>query len=538
MNVIAPLFGGMLLVACFPALAAAPLTPVLSHDNQSADWRPDVAYVAGNVVTYQGQQYRTKWWSVNTPPEPKSWSSWQLLGAAQDGDYTLTLKSGHASRVDWYENDVLIASQDLAPAATQTVQLPVRGRSQGSYVYKAVSFNADGSTASAPMVLTVLDTEDYEIGVRTFHFTDANRLDPLADTPRQRELMVKLWYPASKNTTKPVVHHWYHSEKAITGSDYPGDNERMQKIDSRSRLNAELAEKETPFPVLVFSPGYASNLESSQFLYEDLANKGFVVVVIGHTHQHSLLTMASGEVIRIDWEKRANDFDGGITLDELNALMTELKDEPLTHGVKQRIYDAFAKCEGDHKQLKIWQDDTRFVLAELEKLNTDSSGVFAKRLDLSRIGLLGTSYGGTKSLQYLSEIDNPSIRAAANIDGQDYYLTATHQFNKPILLMATESWVHKDYDVIYDTASSDAYYVTIKGSLHGDITDSTYLAREYKPSEFLGPIDGETMRTITNQSVLAFFNQYVKTLPQPATRGNALQFLQGYGEAQVQYKLR
>ena len=385
------------------------------------------------------------------------------------------------------------------------------------------------------MPVLVLDEEQYKIGVRTLNFTDPNRLDPLADTPRQRELMVKIWYPASKNTTKPVLHHWYHSEKAITGS--PGDD-WLKNVPSQSRLDAEIAEKETPFPVLLFSPGYAANLESSQFLYEDLAKKGYMVVVIGHTYQHSLVTMADGEEIRLDWSKRENDFYGGITLDELNDLMARLKDQPMTADVKQQIFAAFAKCEGDIQQLKIWQDDTRFVLAELEKLNANSGSVFAKRLDLSRIGLLGTSYGGTASLQYLSEIDNPSIRAAANIDGQEYYLTAENKFNKPILLMATESWVHKDFDLIYDAASSDAYYVTIKGSLHGDITDSTILAGSYKPSEFLGPINGENMRTITNQSVLAFFNQYVKAQPQPGNRKNVLEFLQGYSEPQVQFKLR
>ncbi|WP_348945214.1 carbohydrate-binding protein [Chitinibacter sp. FCG-7] len=536
MKIIAPLFGGIMLAACVPAFAALPLQPVLSHDNYAPEWKPNMAYVAGNVVSYQGQQYRTKWWSQNTPPQAVDWSSWQRLAAVPDGDYTLKLQSGHASRVDWYENDVLIATQNLTPAATQTIELPVRGRSKGNYAYRAVLSNAEGQTSSSPLPVKVLDEEQYKIGVRTFNFTDTNRLDPLADTPRQRELMVKIWYPASLGSTQPVLNHWYHSEKAITGNPW---DDWLKNTPSQSRLNADLADKESPFPVLVFSPGYGANLESSQFLYEDLAKKGYAVVVIGHTHQHSLVTMANGEEIRIDWDKRAHDFDGGITLDELNALMASLKDKPLTADVKQQIYDAFAKCEGDHKQLKIWQDDTRLVLAELEKLNTNANSVFANRLDLSRIGLLGTSYGGTKSLQYLSEIDNPSIRAAANIDGQDYYLTATHQFNKPILLMATESWVTKDFDLIYDTASSDAYYVKIKGSLHGDITDSTVLLNHLKPNvDFLGPIDGNTMRSITNQSVLAFFNQYVKTQPQPPSRKNVLEFLHGYSEPQVQFKLQ
>ena len=535
MMIIPPLFGGVLLTACLPVLAALPLQPILSHDNYAEEWKPNMPYVAGDVVSYQGQQYRTKWWSQNTPPQSKDWSSWQRINTIPDGDYTLKLKTGHANRVDWYENDRLISTQNLTPTAKQTAELQIRGRSKGNYTYKAVLFNAEGATTSVPIPVKVLDEEVYKVGVRTLNFTDLSRLDPLADTPRQRELMVKIWYPASQTSNTPVLHHWYHSEKAITGS--PGDD-WLKDVPSQSRLNAEIAAKESPFPVLLFSPGYAANLESSQFLYEDLAKQGYVVVVIGHTHQHALVTMKNGEEIRLDWSKRANDFDGGITLDELNALMAKLKDQPLTAAVKQQIYDAFAKCEGDLRQLKIWQDDTHFVLAELNKLNADRNSVFANRLDLTRIGLLGTSYGGTKSLQYLSEIDNPSIRAAANIDGQDYYLTANHQFNKPILLMATESWVSKDLELIYDTASSDAYYVTIKGSLHGDITDSTVLARNSKPSDFLGPIKGETMRKITNDSVLAFFNQYVKTQPQSLNRNNALDFLQSYSEPQVQFKLR
>ncbi|WP_197053866.1 carbohydrate-binding protein [Chitinibacter sp. ZOR0017] len=537
MKIIAPWLGGLMLSACVPSLAALPLPPILSHDNHAAEWKPNVAYVAGSVVTYHGQQYRTKWWSQNTPPQPVDWSSWQRVEAIPDGDYTLKLQSSYANQVDWYENDVLISTQSLTPAAKQATELVIRGRSKGNYTYKAVVLNAEGTATSAPMPVMVLhDDQNYKVGVRTFNFTDLNRLDPLADTPRQRELMVKIWYPASPNTTQPVLNHWYHSVKAPFIN--PWDAELLN-VPSESRLNAEVADKENPFPVLVFSPGYGANLESSQFLYQDLAKQGYVIVVIGHTHQHSMVTMANGEEIRIDWDKRANDFAGGITLDELNALMTSLKDKPLTAEVKQQIYDAFAKCEGDRKQLKIWQDDTRFVLAELEKLNADRSSVFASRLDLSRIGLLGTSYGGTKSLQYLSEIDNPSIRAAANIDGQDYYLTATHQFNKPILLMSTESWVPKDFDLIYDIASSDAYNVKIKGSLHGDITDSTFLLNKLKPNvDFLGPIDGKTMLDITNKSVLAFFNQYVKTQPQAPVRKNVLEFLKDYSEPQVQFKLQ
>lgn len=530
-----PVFGWLLLTASFPALAALPLMPILSHDNQFADWKPNIVYVAGNVISYQGQEYRAKWKSQNAAPQLKKGSPWKLLGAAQDGDYRLKLQSGHASRVDWYENDVLISTQSLNLAATQTIELPVRGRSKGSYVYKAVLSNDEGETTSAPMSLTVLDAENYKIGVQTFNFTDRNRLDPFVDKPRQRELMVKIWYPASQDTKKQVLHHWYHSPKAITGS--PGDD-WLKDLPSQSRLNAEIAKKEFPFPVLVYSPGYSSTIEVNQFLYEDLASKGYVVVVIGHTHQNSLVTMANGEEVRIDWSKRANDFDGEITLEQLLALMKQLKDEPTTPAVKQQIYDAFAKAKGDQRQLKIWQDDTRFVLDELEKLNAKRNSVFMGRLDLSRIGLFGTSFGGTKSLQYLSEVENPAIRAAVNLDGENFFLTAASQFNKPILLMASEAWTHKDYDVVYHTASSDAYYVTIKGSLHGDFTDSTVLAAKSKPTEYLGTINGETMRTITNKSVLAFFDQYVKTQPQPNIRKNALEFLLGYSEAHLQFKLR
>jgi hypothetical protein len=37
------------------------------------------------------------------------------------------------------------------------------------------------------------------VGTASLHLVDASRVDPLAPTARSRELMVRLWYPASRS---------------------------------------------------------------------------------------------------------------------------------------------------------------------------------------------------------------------------------------------------------------------------------------------------------------------------------------------------
>ena len=85
--------------------------------------------------------------------------------------------------------------------------------------------------------------------------------------------------------------------------------------------------------------------------------------------------------------------------------------------------------------LRTWVTDARAVIDQLEMLNEhDPSGLLTGRLDLSRIGYLGASFGGSVVVQAL--LDEPRIRAGVAQDGKPYFSDDTlTRLTRPLLYM-------------------------------------------------------------------------------------------------------
>ncbi|MFE6996342.1 carbohydrate-binding protein [Microbacterium sp. NPDC057659] len=47
----------------------------------AAAWSASAAYASGATVTYQGAQYRAKWWTQGEAPGSQAWGAWEALGA-------------------------------------------------------------------------------------------------------------------------------------------------------------------------------------------------------------------------------------------------------------------------------------------------------------------------------------------------------------------------------------------------------------------------------------------------------------------------
>ncbi|WP_165003743.1 MULTISPECIES: glycosyl hydrolase family 18 protein [unclassified Enterococcus] len=43
------------------------------------EWNPEKAYSAGDIVTYQGNNYRAKWWTQGNIPGTEEWGPWELI---------------------------------------------------------------------------------------------------------------------------------------------------------------------------------------------------------------------------------------------------------------------------------------------------------------------------------------------------------------------------------------------------------------------------------------------------------------------------
>ncbi len=90
-----------------------------------------------------------------------------------------------------------------------------------------------------------------------------------------------------------------------------------------------------------------------------------------------------------------------------------------------------------NKLLAAWTADIAFVLDRLERLNTsDPSGRFARRLDMTRIGVFGHSFGGAQAAQFCH--DDERCRAGIDIDGAPLGSVVLAGIHKPFMFLLSD----------------------------------------------------------------------------------------------------
>src|SRR5262245_2833583 len=129
-------------------------------------------------------------------------------------------------------------------------------------------------------------TGPHRVGTTSLHLIDDSRTDPLAPTPRARELMVRLWYPAA-HSRQPAAAYLTPGValvvtdflRAITGVDLPND---LLSFPTHS-LQDPPASPGARRPVVLFSHGLGVPAAINTALHEELASRGYVVAGIDHT---------------------------------------------------------------------------------------------------------------------------------------------------------------------------------------------------------------------------------------------------------------
>jgi predicted dienelactone hydrolase len=220
---------------------------------------------------------------------------------------------------------------------------------------------------SLPIFAIPPPTGPYRVGTITKYFSDDERRDPFADKSNApRELVVQIWYPIDKSSQGPLA--TYRDRRITTVWDA-----RFAMVKSHSLLGVAPAPSVPTFPVLLYMPSWDGIRTESTYLVEDLASHGYVVVGIDHPYSSAITVFPDGRIAR-------RKFSGSEDYSSQSAFETFV-----------RVAD---------EQVEIRARDATFVLNELEKLNEESSAeILAGRLDLTRVGLLGTSFGGTAAAE-------------------------------------------------------------------------------------------------------------------------------------------
>ena len=374
----------------------------------------------------------------------------------------------------------------LAPESTQ-ILFRARTRSGADVIARDAAHDAAHPVARLPP-----PTGSHAVGTFEDAWTDEQREETLTEAPGdKRELKVRLWYPArARPQAQPAPYFltWREGELAAGSSGLPPAF--FGFVFTHSVRDAALPEGDERFPVLLFSHGYGMPTAFYSGAAEELASHGYVVAAISHTRSGAPLVFPDGRVV-----------------DELIQL------SPTDTALNTRVQD-------------LWTADARFVLDQLAKLDAaDPAGRFTGRLDLSRVGMFGHSFGGSTAGEACRT--DARVKAGLNMDGT-FFGNLEAEVHAPFLLMNSDGTsADPSRARFFQQLRATGYNASIHGTGHisySDVVLAMPLIRHYAPTATpegfgLGTIEGPRVFTLVNTYVRAFFDKHLRARPTPLLDG-------------------
>jgi len=240
-------------------------------------------------------------------------------------------------------------------------------------------------------------TGSFAIGTTVLHLTDSGRrenLDPGNHGPR--ELMIQIWYPVddsvsgrAKGRVSDFVESWFERER------------------EHSIIDAPISLARTTYPVLIFCPSWHGQRGQNFFQVAELVTQGFIVVGIDHPYGSAVTVFTDGRVARARL----------VPFQDLSS--------------EQTLQDSNDYID---RQLRVRVGDVEFVVAQLEKYNsTKSKNLLSGRLDLSRLGIFGYSFGGAVAAQACWQ--DKRFKAGIDLDGSIFGEVANDGVRQPFLFL-------------------------------------------------------------------------------------------------------
>lgn len=336
----------------------------------------------------------------------------------------------------------------------------------------------------------------YAVGTTEFDWIDSARAEPYTIDPAdRRRVVVQLWYPAVRGATGDTAR--YLARPAEFASRLGGFVAR--KARTNAVVDAPIAPDST-WPVLLYNHGGAWTRWSATFSTEWLASHGYVVASVEHFGFNQTVKYPDGTSFQTDTLGFPRETGNGVQ--DAEAAWAYLGDPVF----------------------QVWKADARFVLDRLERLHREP-GALQSRLDLTRVGAFGWSFGGALAVQLTR--DDPRVIAAVDHDGQLFDDVREKGTPRPVLLIHhgvddAMAYPEKDradvrrlmdlvesWDSTARSASTaDWYAVKIAGTDHGDFSD---LALFFKRQD--DRIAARRAHEIINAYTLTFFDRYLRGLP-------------------------
>ncbi|MFO7611476.1 MAG: alpha/beta hydrolase [Clostridia bacterium] len=260
------------------------------------------------------------------------------------------------------------------------------------------------------------------------------------------------------------------------------------------------------FPVIVFSHGGLGVKTSNESLYKELAGHGYVVCSIDHTYQCFYTT----------------DEDGKTTLIDL-GYMQELFAEDAQSDIRQSF-------EYYRKWMEIRIGDMNFIIDHIiAESKNNNAGMAYKLADITKIGVMGHSLGGSAALGIgrirddvgaVIALESPFMYDIESIE-DDRFIFMDTVYPVPVLnVYSDSSWeilakrpqYAANHAMLTDTEAT-AFNVHISGVGHLGLTDfsltSPFLTRTLDRMKSTKEKAIHCLETI-NMVCLEFFDCYLK----------------------------
>ena len=346
-------------------------------------------------------------------------------------------------------------------------------------------------------------TGPFAVGRDVFDWVDNKTFDNLAPVAgTKRELLVWMWYPAAAGQSAVVDDYLPEPLRAAiarqTGallSDFLTRD--LSKVRGHSLRNAGVSPQQQSYPVIIMRAGASLEVANYSSLVEDLASHGYVVVGIDAPYRTGIVSFPDGRII-----KRIHQNNPEVCLEK-------------TGQERDRCASRF---------LTAWNSDIAYVLDRVAELNTsDPSGKFTAKLDITRVGIFGHSFGGAQATQFCSE--DCRCKAGIDLDGAAHGSVIQTGINRPFMFLLSDHSresdpqtqpIKADIQSIYERIPvNERSYVWIRGANHftfsddGAVLKSHLLRGVLRALGKLG-IDGDRQIAVTRYCLRNFFDAYLK----------------------------
>jgi len=391
---------------------------------------------------------------------------------------------------------------------------PIKQRGLGARIFKGLALLAMLGALGVAALLGSLwlehrsavtfptPTGAFAVGRAIYDWTDDANVDTLAPVAgTKRELLVWIWYPAPAGQSSaddylpaPLRVEVERDLGAVLGGLLTRD---LSKVHPHSVGNADVSSQQRTYPVVIMRAGASSEVWNYSTLAEDLASHGYIVVGFDAPYRTSVVVFPDGRAMRRTPENNAELCEG---------------QEPAQQ----------ARCV--NRVLTAWIADIGFVLDRLERLNTsDASGKFTGRLDMTRVGVFGHSFGGATALQFCH--DDPRCNAGIDVDGQPFGSVIQDGLRQPFMFLMSDHSRESDPESRQIMANIQSIYdhlppngrlrIVIGGANHFLFSDDGALLKSHIVMRMLRALgvvglDGRRQLAVTVYCLHGFFDAYLK----------------------------